>query len=306
MDRFHRVAFSVLGIVLGMNINAQAYKTGHVTVKMTDETRNNRRISAEVYYPSDLDGGNVPVSPSSKFPVLCFGHGFVMKVDAYNNIRDMVVPQGFIIAFPKTEKGMHPSHLDLAKDLDFVLRRIKEMGQDRGSLFFNSIAEKSCIMGHSMGGGAAVLATQMSSAVSTMILLASYETKPSAIDASKLITIPSLIFGGENDCVTPPEENQLPVYKSLKSTTKAFILIRGGDHCQMADSNFLCRSAESTCRKQKSISMAQQHDVIKRFLVPWLKWQLKGSIKDGEYFNWLIENDPDIKYQKSGSVSDSL
>jgi hypothetical protein len=306
MERFLRGVFSFFGIILVMNISAQTFKTGHATLKMTDQTRNNRRIAVEIYYPSDTGGENVPVSSPGKFPVLCFGHGFVMKVDAYNNIRDMVVPEGFIIAFPKTEKGMYPSHTDLAKDLAFVLKRIMEMGQERGSLFFNAISEKSCLMGHSMGGGAAVLATQMSNAVSTMILLASYETKPSAIDASKSISIPSLIFGGENDCVTPPEENQLPVYKSLKSTTKAFILIRGGDHCQMADSNFLCRSAESTCRKQKSISMEQQHDVIRRYLIPWLKWQLKGSIKDGEYFNYLIENDPDIEYRKSGFVKDAV
>src|SRR5690242_57008 len=88
--------------LLCSNLFAQPFQIGHTTITLIDSTRNNRAIPTEVYYPADVAGNNVPVTLATgdKFPVISFGHGFVMTWDAYQNIWDALVPEGFIIAFP--------------------------------------------------------------------------------------------------------------------------------------------------------------------------------------------------------------
>src|SRR6188508_3157933 len=93
----------LLAVLLCSNLFAQPFQIGHTTITFIDTSRNNRTIPTEVYYPADVAGTNVPltISTNAKFPVISFGHGFVMTWDAYQNIWDAVVPEGFIIAFPK-------------------------------------------------------------------------------------------------------------------------------------------------------------------------------------------------------------
>lgn len=101
---------------------AQTYQIGHTTINFTDVSRGNRVIATEVYYPADIAGDNVPLANDNVvFPTLSFGHGFVMTWDAYQNFWTSLVPNGYIVLFPKTEGSISPSHLDFGKDLAFVL-----------------------------------------------------------------------------------------------------------------------------------------------------------------------------------------
>lgn len=136
---------------------AQPYSIGHTTLNFIDASRNNRSISTEIYYPANTVGNDVSVvsNNSLKFPVLVFGHGFLMTWDAYQNIWESLVPNGYVIAFPKTEGGFSPSHLEYAKDLSFVINQMNELGANSASIFFHRISNMNAIMGHSMGGGAA-------------------------------------------------------------------------------------------------------------------------------------------------------
>jgi hypothetical protein len=154
-------------------------------------------------------------------------------------------------------------------------------------------------MGHSMGGGSAILAAQSSPIVKTIATLAPAETNPSAIQAAASLGIPSLIFAGGNDCVTPPPANQIPMFDSLQSSCKTYISIDGGSHCQMAGNNFLCSFGETTCSPPPTISRAQQHIVINRYLLPWLKYELKNDCLSGAKFDSLITIDNSIVFQKT-------
>ena len=293
--------FLLLAVLLCNNLFAQPFQVGHTTITLIDSSRNNRNIPTEIYYPADVAGNNLPVTTANndKFPVLSFGHGFVMTWDAYQNIWDALVPEGFIIAFPKTETGFAPSHTEFGKDIAFVISELNKLGQNNSSLFYNRIDSMNCVMGHSMGGGAAFLAAQFSSSVKTLATLAPAETNPSAIQAATSLSIPSLILAGGNDCVTPPPANQIPMYDSLQSICKTFLSINGGSHCQMADNNFLCSFGEAMCTPQPSITRAEQHIVINRYLLPWLNYELKGNCISGLQFDSLITVDTSIVFQKS-------
>ncbi len=283
------------------NLYAQPFQIGHTTINLIDTSRSNRNIPTEIYYPADVAGNNVSVTLANngKFPAISFGHGFVMTWDAYQNIWDALVAEGFIIAFPKTEDGLAPSHTEFGKDIAFVLSELLALGEDTSSLFYNRVDTMNCVMGHSMGGGSAFLAAQFSPTVKSLVTFSPAETNPSAIQAAASLSIPSLIFAGGNDCVTPPPSNQIPMYDSLQSSCKTFVSFNGGSHCQMADNNFACSFGESTCAPQPTITRPEQHSAINRYLLPWLKFSLKSDCFSGAQFDSLITTDTGIVFQKS-------
>ena len=149
-------------------------------------------------------------------------------------------------------------------------------------------------MGHSMGGGASFLAVQFNAAITALATLAPAETNPSAINAAASILIPSLIIAGEKDCVTPPVSNQQPMYAALQSPCKTLVVINNGIHCQMANSNVLCNFGEATCLPSGIITSSTQHDIINRFLIPWLDSQLKNNCQAGAEVDSLIANDQSV------------
>lgn len=285
--------------LISNTIYSQQFLTGHTSITLIDSSRNNRSIPTEIYYPADIAGDEVPVTSvnSDKFPVIAFGHGFVMTWEAYQNIWDSLAANGFIIAFPRTEGGINPSHDEFGMDLSFVISQLSVIGSDSLSLFFNRIDTMNCVMGHSMGGGAAFLAAEFNNGIKSLAVLAPAETNPSAIQAASSLNIPAFIIAGGNDCVTPPSVNQIPMYDSLQSACKTYISINGGSHCQMANTNFLCNLGEATCSPAPAITRSEQHIVINRYLIRWLNYQLKNDCQNG--FDSLIVADTAITFQRS-------
>lgn len=297
-------SFIIFFLFISFKLFAQPFQVGHTTITFIDSSRSNKSIETEIYYPADVAGNNVPFTAANnfKFPVLGFGHGFVMTWDAYENIWNATVPEGFIIGFPKTEGGFSPSHLEFGKDIAFILSQISTLGNNSASLFYNRVDTMNCAMGHSMGGGAAFLAVQYNPGIKALATLASAETNPSAIQAASNISVPSLLFAGGNDCITPPSTNQIAMYDNLPTLCKTFVSITGGSHCQMANSNFFCNIGESTCSPQPSISRADQQLVINKYLLPWLKYELKADCNAGNQFDSLLAMDNAISYMTNCSL----
>jgi dienelactone hydrolase len=278
-----------LAAFLSLSTFAQPFSIGQTSVTYSDPDRNNRSIPTQIFYPAANSGSNVPVAGGS-FPVIVFGHGFVMSYSAYQFLWEALVPLGYIVALPTTEGGFSPNHSALGLDLRFLVNRLKSEGQNPASLFYEHIADSSAIMGHSMGGGASFLACENFSGVSTMVTFAAAETNPSAIQAAQHISVPALVFSGSNDCVTPPPNHQLPMYNNLASGCKTFISITGGGHCFFADYNFNCAFGEATCSPSPTISRAQQHAIILNHLVPYFDYMLNGNTASWITFNNLLNN----------------
>jgi pimeloyl-ACP methyl ester carboxylesterase len=269
---------------------AQPFSIGRTTLTFTDPDRNNRLIATEIYYPANSNGSNVPVTTqtSELFPIISFGHGFLMTWDAYQNIWEAFVPQGFVVVFPKTEGGFSPSHLEFGRDLAFVIQALQNLSNDSNSIFFNRIHNTSAVMGHSMGGGAAHLAVAWNPTITTILTLAPAETNPSAISAAGIISIPSLVIAGENDCVTPPSQHQLPIFNALNSSCKSYVSITGGSHCQMANTNLFCNIGENSCSPSPEISSNVQHTILNTLMLGWLNAYLKEDcISQNQWLNIL-------------------
>ena len=303
--------FSLLVFIFVLNVGAQ-YQVGHTTITFNDPARTGgfgsgggagRQIQTEIYYPASTAGDNVAVA-SGQFPVITFGHGFAMSWDAYSNIWQHYVVRGYVLAFPRTEGGLipGPSHGDFGSDLLIVNDKMVALNSNNTSIFYGSISQKSAIMGHSMGGGAAILAASNTinyPHMQTVIGLAPAETTPSAIGAAPNVGIPTLIFSGSSDGVTPPADHHIPIYQGLNSICKGFVSITGGAHCYFANSNFNCDFGESTSSTNISISRAEQQTATFAILDPWLDFKLKGMCQSYQLFYQAMQS-------TNGTVNQSI
>lgn len=279
-----KLSLILFALFLQLQLIAQ-YSIGHTTITFNDPARSGgfgsgggagRQIQAEIYYPSWIAGENIAVAGFPSFPVIVFGHGFAMSWDAYSNIWQHLVPQGYILAFVRTEGSLipAPNHGDFGADLALVATKMLALNGAVGSLFNGKVKQKVVIMGHSMGGGATMLAAENNTSIAGIVGLAPAETNPSAILVCGNISVPSLIFSGSSDGVTPPIDNHLPMYQGLASPCKSYVSITGGAHCYFANSNFNCDFGESTSSQGISITRAQQQQKTFQILDPWLNYIL--------------------------------
>ena len=287
MDYSIKVFINYILLLFTSSIAAQ-HQIGHYNITFQDPSRSNRNIETEIYYPAMSTGNNTTVV-SGQFPVIIFGHGFVMVWDAYENLWEEFVPNGYIMVFPKTEGNLiSTDHQQFGWDLQFLVTKIQDEDNNNSSPIYNAVANNTALMGHSMGGGASFLAADSlcingNSQLKTIIGLAPAESSSngvSSIASAINITVPSLIFSGSQDGVTPPIDHHIPMYDNLSSDCKTFISITGGGHCYFANSNFNCDFGESTSSTGISITRAEQHAVTFDFLNLWLDYTLKDDCGD--------------------------
>jgi predicted dienelactone hydrolase len=270
-----------------------------MSLVFSDSERNNRRIPVDIYYPLDYGDKIAESVPGNteKFPVICFGHGYLISGKWYSHIYDMLVPEGFILIFPASEAGLFPSHRTLAEDMSFAINEVTKLSGDSSCHLYNRIDTSKCLMGHSMGGGSCFLAANLTSDIKAIVTLAPFDTRPSAAKAASEIKIPTLIFAGSNDCITPQEKHQLPIFKSSASDEKTLIIIKGGTHCQMGVSHPKCGFAErlAGCRGN-NISAEEQLSILARYIIPWLRFYLCHDNRALDQFNSTLQNDTSVEH----------
>jgi dienelactone hydrolase len=298
---YHITRFAVIASCLFFCLSLGAQQIGSTTVTFIDSSRNNRPISTDIYYPATTAGVNAQIAPGV-FPVLVLGHGFVMTTAAYQNYRDALVPEGYILALPNTEGSFGPSHADFGLDLRFIVSRLQSHGTGTAIQPVH-VATTSAIMGHSMGGGSAFLASQNNVGITTLVTFAAANTNPSSVAAATQISVPTLQFSGVNDCVTPPVQHQDQMYDSTAAAYKTQIYVTGGGHCFFANSNFNCTLGEATCSPNPTITRDQQQDVTHDFVKLWLAYYLKDDCSRGLAFQDSLTQSARITYRQNQGIS---
>ncbi|HOZ39548.1 MAG: hypothetical protein IPO05_19070 [Flavobacteriales bacterium] len=263
-------------VFLALVANGQPFAIGERSITFYDPVRD-RNVPTEVYYPAITAGTDAPTATGG-FPVLVFGHGFVMTTDAYANIWSHFVPKGYIVALPTTEGGFAPDHATFGADLAHVASALQAANTQTGSPFEGHVLPATALMGHSMGGGASFLGAAGNTGIQALVNLAPAETDPSATAAAGSVTVPTLVFAASEDCVTPIPDHQGPMYAASVASCKAFVNVQGGGHCYFANNNFNCSFGEFTCGPDLSITREEQHDVVNDLAGLWLDHHLKGEL----------------------------
>ncbi len=279
-----------------VQLNAQ-YQIGHTTISFVDASRSNRSIATEIYYPA-LTAGNNTTAAAGQFPVIVFGHGFVMAWSSYQNIWEHYTSLGYILVFPKTESALSVDHQNFGWDLQYLVTKIQDEGQLGSSVLFNAVAPETALMGHSMGGGSAFLAADSLSAngnvnFKTLIGFAPAESSTngvSSIASAASVTKPSLIFSGSGDGVTPPIDHHIPMYNGLASSCKAFVNIVGGGHCYFAQTDFFCDFGETATISGVTITRSQQQQTTYALLDNWLDYYLRDNCAAKDQFMTDIQS----------------
>ena len=281
------------------------YFIGNYNEEFLDLARSNRTIPVEIYYPSISEGLNTQVA-FGQFPIIIFGHGFLMSFSSYQNFWEEFVPRGYMIVFPRTEEGLVNDHQEFGWDLQFLVTKMQEEGVNSNSPIFGAVDNNTALMGHSMGGGAAFLAADslaqnQNVQLKTIIGLAPTESSSngvSSISSALNVNIPSLILSGSQDGVAPPDEHHLPMYNNISSSYKTFISILGGAHCYFGEPNFFCDFGEATASSGISISREDQQNITFDFVNLWLDYTLKESCEQYNVFQDSVLNSNRIAYDQ--------
>ena len=114
------------------------YFIGNYSEEFLDSFRSNRPIPVEIYYPSISAGINTQVA-FGQFPIIIFGHGFLMSFSSYQNFWEEFVPRGYIIVFPRTEEGLVNDHQEFGWDLQYLVTKMQEEGVNSNWSIFGAV-----------------------------------------------------------------------------------------------------------------------------------------------------------------------
>lgn len=155
------------------------------------------RVAVGDLAPAGLPGLVFTPSSGRRLPIVALGHGWLQSADKYAETMRYLASWGIIVVAPNTHRSLFSSHQGLALDLSRALRMVAygELGggRVRGDL------RRLGVLGHSTGGGAAVLAAAKDDQIRAVVTVTAAETKPSAIQAAGRVEAPGLHLIGSKD-----------------------------------------------------------------------------------------------------------
>ena len=159
--------------------------------------RGPHRVATGDLAPAGLPGLVFTPTSGRRLPIVAIGHGWLQSAGRYADTMRYLASWGIIVVAPNTHCSLFSSHQGLALDLSRALRMVAYGdlggGRVRGDL------RRLGVLGHSTGGGAAMLAAAKDEAIKAVVTVTAAETRPSAIQAAGRVYVPSLHLIGSKD-----------------------------------------------------------------------------------------------------------
>lgn len=144
-------------------------------------------LPGKVYTPAE--GKNLPA--------VAFGHDWTKDIDDYHSTLRHLASWGIAVAAPNTETGFRPDHRGFAADLETSLQILAGVRLGNGNISVSP--GKLGIVGHGMGGGAAVLAAVDNPKVKAVATVYPANVAPSAVEAARALFAPGMVIGPGED-----------------------------------------------------------------------------------------------------------
>ncbi|MGA1518025.1 MAG: chlorophyllase/cutinase-like alpha/beta fold protein [Phycisphaerales bacterium] len=244
---------------------------------------NGSTFQATLHYPATTAGTNAPFDASGgPYPVFSFGHGYLTPVTQYASTLDHLASHGYFAIASRSGGNLFPSHGAFAEDLRSCLDHLIAANADDASPFAGAVAtERLAVGGHSMGGGASILAAAADPRILAVVPLAAADTNPSSIAASSQIGAPMRLIVGSEDSIVPPGPSSGPMYTNTPSP-RQLVSITGGSHCGFLDGSIpFCDSG--------SISRAAQLSETRRLMLEFLEVHLREGDDAAWQAVWGLE-----------------
>lgn len=251
--------------------------------------RGSRTMNCRLYYPSSSAGQNAPVlkSGGAPFPMVAFGHGFFMQNSYYNSYFEHLASRGYITIapqFPDTQHG------ELALDLLACLDFLRQSGVNPNHFLSGAVdTSKAAVSGHSMGGGASLLAASYDSRILAAAPMCPAETTPSCIARMGQINGAVCIIAGSSDGITPVGTQQQPMYDAA-SPFKSLAVLQGGNHTRCMDvSTFDWTDPGAT------MSRPLQQELTRRYMTAVFDYFLKNDTCGGSFSYGVNASHPNVQ-----------
>ena len=205
---------------------------GTVTVSRPDGST----FSARLYYPALAAGAGAPFdATAAPYPGVSFGHGFLQPVDSYASTLRHLATWGHFAIATTTQGGFLPNHSAFADDMRHCLTWLELRNVDPTSPFVGAVDVAAFgLAGHSMGGGASLLAAAADPRVRAVVPMAPANTNPSSIAAAANVGAPLRIVVGSQDTIVPTNSNGALMFAAAPGPRQR-VDIQGGWHCGFVD-----------------------------------------------------------------------
>jgi triacylglycerol lipase len=218
---------------------------------------------ATIFFPTDLTG---PVPGVAVVP------GFTET--QLTGWGDFLAAQGYITITVDTNDPLAPPE-NRAEALKAAIQTLKEEGARPDSPVYGRVGDSFAIIGHSMGGGGALLVgNENPPDIKASIPLTPWRIGP-GFPATR---VPTLLLGGENDALVAVVEVER-FYNSIpQTTTKTWASFAGANHFVANNPNLL-----------------GQPRVAGRFALAWIKMHVQNDAR----YRPVIANQPEFHVFRS-------
>jgi dienelactone hydrolase len=142
-------------------------------------------------------------------PAVAFAHDWLQPAGRYAGLLRHLASWGIVVAAPDSHRGALPSHARFAADLRTALDVCVGVRLGEGKISVDG--RRTALAGHGIGGGVALLAAAETPRLAAVVTLAIAQTHPSALDAARRVTVPTLHIAAGRDTVSPVGGHAEPV-----------------------------------------------------------------------------------------------
>jgi predicted dienelactone hydrolase len=283
----------------GIDLSAPPGPTGVASLDVEIAT-DTGRFPARVWLPATGDehpGSGLPVVAPGRHPVIVFGHGYLGRVEWYWSTLHHLATWGFIVVAPMSGLELVPDHDAFVEDLRRVLDWLEAEDEAPGGWLEGHVLRGAYgASGHSMGGGASVVAAARDERFAAVANLAAAELRLGAVESLAGLEAPLLLVAAGEDRFTPVAVHQRPMFEAKETGPVQLRVIEGGSHCGFLDA----RPFPVIC-DQASIAEESQRAIARRLLTGWFLYWLAGR-EDLAGDAWPSDAEPGVSLEVRGRL----
>lgn len=155
-----------------------------------------RVLTGDLSY-AGLEGKVYTPAEGKALPAVAFGHDWRTNIKHYHSTLRHLASWGIVVVAPDTENGWVPNVRGLVADMESALQIAAGVKLGQGNITVSP--GRLGMVGHGMGGGAAVLAAANNEKVRAVGALYPATVSPSATTAARSVQAPGLIIGSKLD-----------------------------------------------------------------------------------------------------------